>query len=71
MSPAASLGRTLIAVGIVLIVAGGALVAFGRVPRLPGDIVVERPGLTIYAPLATMLLLSLLLTVIANLVSRR
>jgi len=43
----------------------------GSLGRVPGDIVVERPNLTIYVPLGTMILLSLALTLIFNFVLRR
>jgi hypothetical protein len=69
--PLGSLGRVLIVTGLVLIAAGAVLVFTGRLPRLPGDIVVERPNLTIYVPLGTMILLSLALTVILNVALRR
>jgi hypothetical protein len=59
------LGRVLIVVGIGLVV-GGLLLSFGgRIPwlgRLPGDIVIARPGFRLYFPLATSILLSLLLS---------
>ncbi len=69
--PLGSLGRVLIVTGLVLVAAGVLLTFAGRLPRVPGDIVVERPNLTIYVPLGTMILLSLALTVILNLVLRR
>jgi hypothetical protein len=54
----------LITLGVVLVVIGllawlGALSWFGR---LPGDIRIERPGFRFYAPIVSMLLVSLLLT---------
>lgn len=61
------IGRTLILLGVLLIVIGGVLALLGRVPRLPGDIYVQRKGLTLYVPLATGLLLSLVLTLLLNL----
>jgi len=65
-------GLLLIAVGVLLVIVGvlvwlGALSWFGR---LPGDIRVERPGFRFYAPIVSMLLLSLLLTVIAAFIRR-
>ena len=65
-------GLLLIAVGVVLIVVGalvwlGALSWFGR---LPGDIRVERPGFRFYAPIVSLLILSLVLTGLAALVRR-
>ena len=59
----------LIAVGIGLVVVGvlawlGALSWFGR---LPGDIRVERPGFRFYAPIMSMMIVSLVLTAFAAL----
>lgn len=55
----------LVAVGLVLVLAGAALTLGPRAPwlgRLPGDILIERPGFRFYFPLSTCLLLSLLVT---------
>ena len=60
--------------GIVLIVIGSLFVLFGKVPwfgRLPGDIIIKREGLTVYFPVATMVILSLLLTILFNIIGRR
>ena len=59
------LGRLLIVAGLVLAALGVFLSLGGRVPglgRLPGDIVVERGNFRLYVPLATSILLSLVLT---------
>ncbi|WP_298821113.1 DUF2905 domain-containing protein [Chloroflexus sp.] len=67
------LGRWLIGVGLLLIIVGVVILAAGRLPwlgRLPGDILIERDNLTIFIPLGTMLVVSLVLTVIANLIAR-
>lgn len=65
--------------GILLIVAGIALVAAGLLVltgglswfgRLPGDIRIERGNVRFYFPLASMLLVSLALTLIVNLLRR-
>src|SRR6266542_5913415 len=67
------LGRVLIGIGIVLIVIGVAFLVLGRLPwlgRLPGDILIERDDVRVVIPLGTMLLISLLLTLIANLLAR-
>ncbi len=67
------LGRVLIGIGIVLIVIGVAFLVLGRLPwlgRLPGDILIERDDVRVFIPLGTMLLISLLLTLIANLLAR-
>ena len=67
------LGRLLIVVGALLLAAGLLLSLGGRLPwlgRLPGDIVVERPGFRFYLPLATGVLLSLLLSALLWLLRR-
>jgi TctA family transporter len=65
-------GLVLIIIGVVLSVIGalvwlGALHWFGR---LPGDIRVERPGFRFYAPIVSMLIVSLVLMALAALVRR-
>jgi len=62
------LGRMLIAVGLVLVAAGVLIVYGGRLPfrlgRLPGDIYFHGRNSSFYFPLATCLLLSLLLSAV-------
>lgn len=68
------LGRLLIVVGLVVVAVGVLLVVAGRVPwvgRLPGDIHIQRGNWSLYLPLGTSLLLSVLLTVILYLLGRR
>jgi len=71
MSP--DLGRFLVVIGILLVVVGGLAMAGIRLPfgRLPGDIAItgERGGL--FVPLGTMLLVSIILTLLANFFLRR
>lgn len=55
------------AMGGVLLLAGRGIPWLGR---LPGDIVVHREGFTLYAPIVTMLLVSVVLTVLLNAVFR-
>lgn len=64
------LGRILIVVGVVALVAGLALTFADRIPflgRLPGDFMVKKGNFTVYFPLATGLLISLVLTLLLNL----
>jgi hypothetical protein len=52
---------------------GVLLVVSGRIPflgRLPGDIRIERDGVTVFIPLASMLLISVVLTIILNAIGR-
>jgi hypothetical protein len=67
------MGRVLIAVGLGLVLLGGLLLLAQRagLPRLPGDFVYRRGGLTVFLPLGTSLLLSLLLTLILMLLRKR
>ena len=67
-------GRILIAFGLLITLAGVVLVLVGRVPwigRLPGDIHVQRGNFTFYFPLATSLLLSVVLTLVLYFLGRR
>lgn len=72
-----ALGRLLLALGLGLALVGGLLLAAARVPgldrlgRLPGDFSFERGPVTIAVPLATSLLISLVLTIALNLFLRR
>jgi hypothetical protein len=65
--------RGLIGFGVLLVVVGALLLLAQRLGlgRLPGDLVVKRPGFTFYAPLATSIVVSLLLTLLLNLWARR
>jgi len=61
------MGRILIFIGVGIVALGLILTLVGRVPflgRLPADIVFRRGDFTLYFPLATSILLSLLLTVL-------
>jgi hypothetical protein len=68
------LGRLLVGLGLVLLVAGGLLLLLGRtgIPlgRLPGDISYKSKNLSVYFPLGTSILLSILLSVVFYLLSR-
>ncbi|MEB2285217.1 MAG: hypothetical protein B6D46_07575 [Polyangiaceae bacterium UTPRO1] len=67
------LGRILIVVGLVLAAAGLVLTLSPRIPwlgKLPGDFTFRSGGLTVYVPLATCLLLSLLFSLLSYLFRR-
>ncbi|HBY92683.1 MAG: DUF2905 family protein [Ardenticatenaceae bacterium] len=73
MQPLSEIGRWLLLVGLILVLIGGLLLLLGRVPglgRLPGDFVWERGNIKIFAPVGTMLLLSIILTILLNLIVR-
>lgn len=60
------MNRLLIVLGSVLLLAGVAWPWLRKLPlgRLPGDIVVDRPGFRFFFPLTTMILVSLLVSLI-------
>ena len=60
-------GLALVIIGAVWSLAGDRLHWLGR---LPGDIRVQRPGFSFYFPITTMLLMSVLLTLMVNLVRK-
>jgi hypothetical protein len=68
------MGWALVVLGIVIIVFGLVLVTGGRIPligHLPGDIVIQRDNVTIFIPLGTMLLVSVVASVVLGLLNRR
>jgi hypothetical protein len=69
-----SFGKLLIIFGLVLAAVGGLLLFIGKVPfigKLPGDIYVQRKNFSFYFPLTTSILLSIILTLLFSLFSRR
>ncbi len=67
------IGKLLIGGAVVLLVLGGALFFLGRfgVDRLPGDLVFRRGSFTLYFPIGLMILLSIVGTIVLNIVFRR
>ena len=69
-----SLARWLILTGVIIIIIGIGFWLFGRfdIPlgRLPGDIRIEREGFSCFIPLASSIILSLILTLALNLLLR-
>ena len=70
----ADLGKQLLLCGVLIAVLGALLIASGRmnlpVGRLPGDIVYKGKNTTFYFPLATSILISIVLSVIFYFVGR-
>ena len=63
----AGLGKTLIYLGLVLVVIGLILSFAGKLPwlgHLPGDISIERERFSFYFPLATCILISVILSLV-------
>lgn len=68
------IGRLLLALGIALVLIGGAIMLLGRtglpLGRLPGDFLYRGKNTTFYFPLATSILLSVVLSLIVYVISR-
>ena len=68
------LGRLLIVLGVVVLIVGALLLFLGRtnlpLGRLPGDIIYRGKHTTFYFPLATSILLSVILSVVLYVISR-
>jgi hypothetical protein len=69
----AQIGRVLLVFGALLLLVGCGLIIAEKLGlgRLPGDIVVEKKGFRLYAPLATSIIVSLVLTALLNLFMRK
>lgn len=69
------MGRALIIIGLVLVAAGFLVMLGDRLPirlgRLPGDIVIKGKNSTFYFPLMTCVLLSLLLSLVSWIFTKR
>lgn len=67
-------GKTLVVLGLILVAVGVVFMLDGKAPfigRLPGDIIVRKKNFTFYFPLATSLLISLILSLILWFISRK
>lgn len=72
--PMNEIGKLILGLGLALVVIGGVLILAGRVGvplgRLPGDFVYRGKHTTVYFPLVTCIVISLVLTVILYVISR-
>ncbi len=71
--PTSDLGRILVAVGLVVVIAGVLLLLWPHLPlpgRLPGDLSFRLGGAHIFLPIATSIIVSLILTLIINIALR-
>jgi multisubunit Na+/H+ antiporter MnhG subunit len=68
-----SVGKLLIGAAVVLIVLGGLFLLLGRlgIDRMPGDLVFRRGNATFYFPIGLMILLSIVGTLVLNILFRR
>ncbi len=67
-----NIGRFLLIAGGILAAVGFIFLVLGRfgLGRLPGDILIKRENLTIYFPITTMIIISILLTLFFSLFRR-
>jgi hypothetical protein len=68
-----SLGRLFMFFGVIMLVLGGLMLAGGKLfglGRLPGDIFIQRGNFSFYFPVVTSIILSILLTLILNIIRR-
>jgi hypothetical protein len=70
----ADLGKLLIVIGAIAVAVGTALILLGRlnlpIGKLPGDIVYRGKNTTVYFPLATSILLSIVLSIVFYVIGR-
>jgi hypothetical protein len=67
------LGKWLVIVGLGLALLGGVMWLLGRIPffgNLPGDIRIQTQNFTCFFPLASMIILSILATIVLNIIIR-
>lgn len=69
-----SLGKMLILLGVFLIIFGAVFMMVGKIPwigRLPGDICIQKKGVTFFFPITTSILVSLVISAILILIRRK
>jgi hypothetical protein len=77
MSNLSGAGWVLLVSGLVLSAVGALLIVSPRIPgmdrlgQLPGDLVVERGPITFFVPIVSSLVISVLLTIVLNVILRR
>jgi hypothetical protein len=74
MGEFSAFGKILIGLGILMIIIGGLFVIGGNIPflgRLPGDIAIQRKNFSFYFPITTCIIISIILSFIMWLFSKR
>ncbi len=74
MNELSQMGKFLIFIGILVAAIGLILTFLPKIPhlgKLPGDIYIKKGNFTFYFPLATSILISIILTLILNLLLRK
>ncbi len=74
MNELPQIGKFLIFIGLITVIIGVVFIFLPKIPhigRLPGDIYIKKGNFTFYFPLATSILISIILTIILNLIFRK
>ncbi|MBI2469988.1 MAG: DUF2905 domain-containing protein [Planctomycetes bacterium] len=74
MGELSAFGKILILVGIIMIVVGGLFMFGSKIPfigRLPGDIAIQKKNFSFYFPITTSIIISIILSFIMWLLSKR
>lgn len=61
------LGKLIIILGVILIIIGVVVLFWGKIPflgKLPGDIYIKKDNYSLYIPLASSILLSIIISII-------
>jgi hypothetical protein len=68
-----NIARFMIILGIVFIMLGAVFLLFPRIPlfKLPGDLIIKKESFTFVFPIATSILLSVVITIIINILLRK
>lgn len=62
-----SVGKTLMLFGVVLVIVGGFFMLSGKMPwlgRLPGDIYIQKKNFTLFFPITTTIVISIVISII-------
>ncbi len=67
-----NIGKVLLFIGVAIALAGFVLLVLGKtgLGRLPGDLIIKRENLTVYIPITTMILVSILISLLLYLFSK-
>lgn len=69
-----AMGKMILIIGLLMVVVGALMLGAGKLfnfGRLPGDIYIQKGNFTFFFPVASMIFISLVLTLLANLLFRR
>lgn len=67
-------GKMVLVLGLFLVIIGGVMLFGGKLfglGRLPGDIIIQKEDFSFYFPVVTCVVISILLTIIFNILARR